>query len=149
MIEIVAYADARHRDAVVALWTATFGYTEPRNAPGTSIDRKVAWDDGLFFVATNASRVVGTVMAGYDGHRGWIYSLAVDVSARREGIGSKLLRHAEDALTRLGCMKINLQLVAENAAVAAFYEANGYAVERRISICREPPGGEPEDTIDV
>jgi ribosomal protein S18 acetylase RimI-like enzyme len=73
-------------------------------------------------------------MAGYDGHRGWLYSVAVHPSHRREGLGAKLVRHAEDALITRGCMKINLQIVSANASVADFYEALGYSIEPRISM---------------
>jgi ribosomal protein S18 acetylase RimI-like enzyme len=78
--------------------------------------------------------VAGTIMAGYDGHRGWLYSLAVAPEHRRRGIGSALVRHAEQELRKRGCLKINLQILEANAAVAAFYEALGYAVEPRVSL---------------
>ncbi len=83
--------------------------------------------------------VVGTVMAGYDGHRGWIYSMAVLPEYRGRDIGSKLLSVAEHKLGALGCMKINLQINGDNAAVVRFYEANGYNVEDRISMGKEMP----------
>ena len=90
--------------------------------------------DGLFFVAMRQDRVAGSILAGYDGHRGWLYSVAVHPSHRLVGIGSALVRHAELALVERGCMKINLQIVAGNEAVTAFYKALGYAVEDRISM---------------
>ncbi|MDM0012458.1 GNAT family acetyltransferase [Variovorax sp. J22P168] len=138
MIRIAPYEDELHRADVVALWTAAFGYATAHNAPGLSIDRKLAVADGLLFVALDeregAARVAGTVMAGYDGHRGWLYSVAVDPERRGGGIGSALVAHAEAALAALGCMKINLQIVGGNEAVTAFYEALGYVVEPRISM---------------
>jgi ribosomal protein S18 acetylase RimI-like enzyme len=73
-------------------------------------------------------------MAGYDGHRGWLYAIAVHPECRRTGLGSLLVRHAERALASIGCMKINLQLLATNEATAAFYRSLGYAVEPRISM---------------
>lgn len=132
-MEIVPFA-ACHQPAVAALWGEAFGYTEARNVPARSIARKEAWADGLFWVATDADDVLGTVMAGYDGHRGWIYSLAVRPDLRRRGIGSALLARAEAELTALGCMKINLQLLASNSETAAFYHAHGYRIEPRISM---------------
>ena len=78
--------------------------------------------------------VVGTIMAGYDGHRGWIYSVAVSPSHRRQGIGSRLVSHAERALTDRGCMKINLQIMEGNESVTAFYASLGYSVEKRVSM---------------
>lgn len=120
--------------AVVALWTRVFGYTEPQNEPGGALRRKLAIDDGLLFVAELGGEVVGTVMAGYDGHRGWIYSLAVSPESRRRGIGLALVRHVERELERRGCPKINLQILASNAATVAFYEKLGYSVEQRVSL---------------
>lgn len=131
---VVPYADRTHRRAVIALWRAAFGYDTPHNDPDLAIDRKLAVADDLFFVAVDHNAVVGTAMAGYDGHRGWLYSIAVDAAHRRRGIGAALVRHAEAALTRLGCVKINLQLADGNARVAAFYEALGYALEPRTSM---------------
>jgi ribosomal protein S18 acetylase RimI-like enzyme len=73
-------------------------------------------------------------MAGYDGHRGWLYAVAVHPEQRRVGLGERLVRCAEDALTERGCMKINLQLLASNEATAEFYRSLGYTVEPRVSM---------------
>lgn len=133
---LLPYDDELHRHEVIALWREVFGYETAHNAPGLSLDRKLAVRDGLIFVAVDAGRVVGTAMGGYDGHRGWLYSIAVHPSCRRQGLGARLVRHAETALEALGCMKINLQLVASNEATAAFYRRLGYAIEPRISMGR-------------
>ncbi len=105
-VSIQSYADARHRQAVVQLWETVFGYETAHNAPTVVIGKKLEAEDGLFFVATVEEEVVGTVLAGYDGHRGWLYSVAVHPSRRRVGLGTELIRHAEQSLGRLGCMKI-------------------------------------------
>ncbi|MPQ87214.1 GNAT family acetyltransferase [Pseudomonas sp. MAFF 730085] len=128
------YRDRQHRAQVVALWQEAFGYDTAHNLPSLAIDKKLAVNDGLFFVATDKKAVIGTVLAGYDGHRGWLYSVAVHADYRRHGLGASLVRHAEQALTALGCMKINLQITGGNDAVVGFYEALGYAVEPRISM---------------
>ncbi|KTC20211.1 acetyltransferase [Pseudomonas marginalis ICMP 9505] len=128
------YRDRQHRAQVVALWQEAFGYDTAHNLPSLAIDKKLAVNDGLFFVATDKTTVIGTVLAGYDGHRGWLYSVAVHADYRRHGLGASLVRHAEQALTALGCMKINLQITGGNDAVVGFYEALGYAVEPRISM---------------
>ncbi|UII69535.1 GNAT family acetyltransferase [Pseudomonas sp. HN11] len=128
------YRDRQHRAQVVALWQQAFGYDTAHNVPALAIDKKLAVNDGLFFVATDKKAVIGTILAGYDGHRGWLYSVAVHADYRRHGLGSSLVRHAEQALTALGCMKINLEITGGNDAVVGFYEALGYGVEPRISM---------------
>lgn len=80
------------------------------------------------------STVIGTILAGYDGHRGWLYSLCVATKHQKKGIGTALVQHAEAALVKLGCVKINLQIVSDNAAVVRFYEKLGYKTEPRISM---------------
>ena len=106
----------------------------PHNQPCVIINNKLKHDDSLFFVAQESQRVLGTIMAGYDGHRGWIYAVAVHPDRKRTGIGSALLRHAEQALESLGCVKINVQTMEENVRAQAFYSASGYTVEKRISL---------------
>jgi ribosomal protein S18 acetylase RimI-like enzyme len=130
-------------DAVTALWNRVFGYPEPRNEPARVIADKLAFDD-LLLVAVDGEQLIGTIMLGYDGHRGWLYRAAVAESARRSGVGRALVRRAEAALAALGCAKINLQLHAHNEAGARFWQALGYSVEPRISMGKntfEPPAG--------
>ena len=134
LLNIVPFDNATHRSQVMQMWRASFGYDTAHNEPGLVIDKKRALHDGLFFVATVAGEVVGTVMAGYDGHRGWLYSVAVSLGHRKLGAGRQLVAHAEQALTRLGCLKINLQLLQSNAATAAFYASLGYVAEPRVSM---------------
>jgi ribosomal protein S18 acetylase RimI-like enzyme len=136
---IEPYDDQRHRDDVIAIWQAAFGYDTPHNAPDIVIDRKLGVRDQLFFVARVQGRVVGTILAGYDGHRGWLYSVAVDAGHRHAGIGTSLVRHAERALTALGCVKINLQVIGGNRQVTDFYRSLGYVVEDRISMGKRVP----------
>ena len=132
--KMVSYEDEVHREEVMALWRDEFSYDAPHNDPARSIDCKCAIDDHLFLVAVNAEgRLVGTVMAGYDGHRGWIYSLAVAKDCRSQGVGSRLLQVAEARLEARGCVKINLQIIEGND-VAGFYAAHGYVVEPRVSM---------------
>jgi len=126
--------NAVHRSQVVALWKTVFGYETAHNNPALVIDKKVEVDDQLFFVAVVDTTVVGTIMAGYDGHRGWIYSVAVSPSHRRQGIGSRLVSHAERALTCKGCVKINLQIMEGNESVAGFYASLGFSIEKRVSM---------------
>jgi ribosomal protein S18 acetylase RimI-like enzyme len=128
------YVDATDRLQVVELWRKVFGYETAHNEPNLAISKKIAMNDGLFFVAVENTDIVGTIMAGYDGHRGWLYSVAVDSNKRLSGLGSSLVHHAEIALADLGCMKVNLQLLDTNEATAAFYKSIGYSVEPRLSM---------------
>jgi ribosomal protein S18 acetylase RimI-like enzyme len=132
-MDIRPYRD-EDEPAVVDLWDQVFSSASPHNAPRLSISRKTRHDDGLFLVATLDGELVGTVMGGYDGHRGWIYSLAVAPLHRRRGIGTALVLRVEELLQERGSVKINLQLRGDNAAVAGFYERLGYRVEDRVSM---------------
>ena len=125
---------SEHFDGVRALWEEAFPNNPPRNRAEFAIPAKLAVQPELLLVALDGGAVVGTAMAGYDGHRGWLYSIAVKQSHRRVGIGTLLIREAERRLAQLGCAKVNLQVRAENAAVAAFYRNLGYEVEERVSM---------------
>jgi ribosomal protein S18 acetylase RimI-like enzyme len=134
MLTIAPY-DPCDENAVVALWERCFeGHLTGHNEPRGAIARKTAFQPDLFFVAKLDGDIVGTTMAGYDGHRGWMYSVAVDPTARRDGIGRALLQHAERALVSLGCQKINLQVRESNADVIAFYQRCGYAIDPVLSM---------------
>jgi ribosomal protein S18 acetylase RimI-like enzyme len=135
-IQIRHYDDEDH-DAVVALWNTLDPGGSGYNDPAVAVARKAAIGDGLFFVAETGGTVIGTVLGGYDGHRGWIYGLAVDPAYQRNGIGSALVHQIERLLRMRGCPKINLQVRAGNEAVIAFYERLGFAVEDRISMGKE------------
>jgi ribosomal protein S18 acetylase RimI-like enzyme len=111
--------------AVIDLWQRC-NLVVPQNEPRKDIATKLAVQDNLFFVGTVSSHVVATVMAGYDGHRGWIYYLAVDPDYQRQQIGRRMMETAESALQKRGCPKINLQVRASNRTVIAFYKRLGF-----------------------
>lgn len=138
--EIKTFDNKEHRNEVIDIWTSIFGYKDPRNNPSLVIDNKLAVNDNLFFIAMENGKIVGTIMAGYDGHRGWIYSLAVIPEKRKANVGTKLLKHTENELKKLGCVKINLQIYKNNEIVKEFYLRNGYDIEERISMGKEIPG---------
>jgi ribosomal protein S18 acetylase RimI-like enzyme len=115
--------------AVIQLWTACNLIT-PLNDPSRDIQRKLAQQPELFLVAVDSNkRIVGTVMAGYEGHRGWINYLAVYPEKRRLGIGRRMMEEAQKRLRALGCPKINLQVRSSNTAVINFYRQLGYTVD--------------------
>jgi ribosomal protein S18 acetylase RimI-like enzyme len=113
-------------DAVVALWHAA-GLVRPWNDPHRDIARKKQVQRELFLVAEDAGAVVGTAMAGYDGHRGWVYYVAVAPERQGGGLGALLMAEAEARLLALGCPKVNVQVRSGNEPVAAFYDRLGYA----------------------
>src|SRR5208282_3401857 len=131
-MEIRLYENS-DEEAVAALWREVLPDPAPHNDPLTSIRMKLEVGRDLFFVAVEKD-VIGTAMGGYDGHRGWIYSVAVSPQHRKRGIGSTLVRQVEAALIRRGCLKANLQVLNSNREVVAFYEKLGFRVEERISM---------------
>ena len=120
------------QDAVIALWEAC-GLVVPQNDPRRDIQTKIQFQADLFLVAMAEDRLVGTVMAGYEGHRGWINYLAVAPAQRRRGIAKKMMASAEKKLHALGCPKINLQVRRTNTTVINFYRAIGFMEDEVIS----------------
>lgn len=123
---------AEDRDSVVALWQRC-DLTRPWNDPFRDIERKIASQPALFFVAEIEGRVVGSAMAGWDGHRGWVNYLAVDPEERCRGLGRALMDAAENALVDLGCPKINVQIRHGNDAVD-FYRRLGFREDEVVSM---------------
>ena len=131
-MKVRRYRDA-DRDALVDLWRTVFPDDPPHNEPAQMLAAKLVVDD-LILVADGDEELAGACMAGYDGHRGWLYAVAVRDPYRRHGTGSALVNAAIAALQELGCIKVNLQIRATNTAVAAFYESLGFTVEERLSM---------------
>lgn len=114
-------------DTVIDLWREC-GLTRPWNDPRSDIARKLASQPELFLVAESGGVVIGSVMAGYDGHRGWMYYLACSPDHRGRGIATKLVEEVEQRLEALGCPKSQLMVRADNAGAIGFYTALGYEV---------------------
>ena len=127
--------DESDRADVIALWRRC-DLTRPWNDPDADVDRKVAHDSAGFLVGTVDGFVVASVMAGYDGHRGWINYLAVDPDRRGSGLGADVMRAAEQHLAGLGCPKINLQVRTSNVDAVRFYESIGYTTDEVVSLGR-------------
>lgn len=113
----------------VALWHVC-GLTRPWNDPLADLERALEGPASTVLGAVEAGRLVGTVMVGHDGHRGWVYYLAVDPELRRQGLGRALMQSAESWLREQGTPKVQLMVRADNEAVLAFYERLGYADQR-------------------
>ena len=131
-MEIRKYTE-KDKQSLIELWETVFSDDPPHNEPSKVLVAKLAVDD-LVFVAEDNNRIIGACMAGYDGHRGWLYALAVLPQYRRTGTGSSLVEHAMQCLQEIGCIKANLQIRSTNAGVAAFYESLGFIREDRISM---------------
>jgi ribosomal protein S18 acetylase RimI-like enzyme len=124
---------AADREPLVELWRRC-ELIRPWNNPYRDIERKLARDGENLLVLEENGELVGSVMVGYDGHRGWVNYLAVSPDRRGRGLGRMLMAHAEERLRALGCAKVNLQVRASNNAVIQFYLRMGYAVDDVVSL---------------
>jgi ribosomal protein S18 acetylase RimI-like enzyme len=131
VMEIRPFEDV-DEDAVIALWERC-GLLRSWNDPRQDIARKRRLQRELFLVGTADGAIIATVMAGYDGHRGWINYLAVDPAQQRKGFGRALMDEAARRLEALGCPKINLQVRRENTAAVSFYQRIGFREDAVLS----------------
>lgn len=118
---------------VVALWQAC-GLTRPWNDPYKGIARKLTVQRELFLVGELDGAVVATVMAGFEGHRGWVNYLAVAPALRGRGYGAALMKVVEERFVQAGCPKVNLLVRSTNTAVLDFYRRLGYAPDEAIPL---------------
>ena len=133
--------DPSDEDSVIQLWTDC-GLVAPWNNPHRDIQRKLKIQPEMFLVARSDGQIIATVMAGYDGHRGWINYLAVHPQHQHSGIGRRMMDEAEGRLRAVGCPKINLQVRSKNAGVIEFYERIGFKRDDVMSLGKrlEPDG---------
>jgi len=125
MTLVIRSFESADEAAVVALWHAA-GLTRSWNDPHADIRRKQAVQPELFLVGEVDREIVATAMAGYDGHRGSVYYLAVGAAHQRCGYGRALMVEIERRLEALGCPKLNLMVRHDNRAALGFYERLGY-----------------------
>ncbi|QSJ20929.1 GNAT family acetyltransferase [Nostoc sp. UHCC 0702] len=111
---------------VIELWHRC-NLVVPWNDPKRDIELKLQFQPHLFLVAEMDSLIIASVMAGYEGHRGWINYLAVSPDYQCKGIGRLIMEAAEAELKKLGCVKVNLQVRSSNKSVIAFYEKLGFS----------------------
>jgi ribosomal protein S18 acetylase RimI-like enzyme len=119
--------------AVVQLWKDC-NIVVPWNDPHRDIRRKLAVQPELFLVGVLSGEIVASVMAGYDGHRGWLNYLAVAPRFRRRGIGRRIVKEAEARLREMGCPKINIQIRTGNTQVIEFYQRIGFKPDDVVSM---------------
>ena len=131
-LEIRPYRES-DQDAVVTLWQEC-ALVRPWNDPVKDIHRKLRMQRDLFLVGSVDGELVATVMAGYEGHRGWINYLAVAAKHRRRGFGRRMMSAAEARLRALGCPKISLQIRDSNSDLAAYYRSLGFEEDAVLSM---------------
>lgn len=119
--------------AVIALWQAC-GLTRPWNPPRRDFDQALTGPSSTILVARDAGAIAGSVMVGFDGHRGWVYYLAVSPARQGEGLGRALMAAAEDWLRTRDAPKIQLMVRGDNDAARGFYEAIGYELQDVVTI---------------
>ena len=124
--------DPSDEAAVVQLWRDC-DLVVPWNDPHKDVQRKIKVQPEMFLIGYSDNQVIATVMAGYDGHRGWINYLAVHPDHQRTGIGRRMMEEAENRLRKMGCPKINLQVRRSNTAVIEFYKAIGFKPDYVVS----------------
>ncbi|HTW91978.1 MAG TPA: GNAT family acetyltransferase [bacterium] len=120
-------------DGVLEVWSLARMATPERN-PRSEIQKKLRHSPESFFVGMLEDKVVSTVMVGYDGHRGWIYLLAVRPELQRKGIGRQMMEYAENWLREHGCVKVKLQIDESRGDVPGFYRKLGYEVQPLVSM---------------
>ncbi len=123
----------KYQDAVIDLWNQC-DLIVPQNDPLQDIQKKLDFQPEFFFIALVDEQLIGSIMVGYEGHRGWINYLAVLPSFQKRGYGRKLVEKAIVEMRKIGCLKINLQVRSGNASAVEFYKHLGFEEEDRISL---------------
>ncbi|UGY17067.1 GNAT family acetyltransferase [Bradyrhizobium septentrionale] len=139
-LSIAPIADADVTD-VVALWQAC-GLTRPWNDPSADIALARRGPNSAVLVGRDAGAIVATAMVGHDGHRGWVYYVAVDPRRQGEGLGRTMMQAVEDWLRQAGVSKLQLLVRRENAKASAFYQTLGYEESTSVMLAKWLDGRE-------
>jgi ribosomal protein S18 acetylase RimI-like enzyme len=129
--------------SIISLWERC-ELLRPWNDPKRDIQRKLRVQPEMFLVGTLGDQVVATVMAGYEGHRGWVNYLAVAPEHRHEGLGRAIMLAVEQLLENAGCPKINVQVRGTNPSAVEFYRRLGYQVDDVVSLGKRLEHDGPE-----
>lgn len=129
----IGEAAASDAEAVIALWREC-GLTRPWNDPQQDFDRALAWPASTILVARERAALLGSAMIGYDGHRGWVYYLAVSPTHQRSGLGRRIMDAAADWLRERGAPKIQLMVRTSNSATLDFYSALGFERQETVTL---------------
>lgn len=129
----IGEAAASEAEAVIALWQEC-GLTRPWNDPRQDFERALAWPASTILVARDGVTLLGSAMIGYDGHRGWVYYLAVSPAHQRSGLGRRMMDAAVSWLRDRGAPKIQLMVRTSNAATLDFYAALGFERQEAVTL---------------
>jgi ribosomal protein S18 acetylase RimI-like enzyme len=140
---IIRPYDPGDKEKVINLWLKC-NLVVPQNNPGKDIERKLKVNPDWFLIGVLEGKLVATCMVGYEGHRGWINYLAVDLNHQRKGIGRQMMEKAENILKAAGCPKINLQVRETNTEVIQFYKSIGYQIEPMVNMGKRLEYDEPK-----
>jgi len=140
-LSIAPIGDADVAD-VIALWRAC-GLTRPWNDPAADIALARRGPNSAILIGRDGDAMIATAMVGHDGHRGWVYYVAVDPARREKGFGRAIMNAAEDWLRQAGIAKLQLMVRRENAKAGAFYQSIGYAESQTIVFAKWLDGREP------
>ncbi len=132
---LIGLLDVGEIEQVAALWQAC-GLTRPWNDPGADARRALDGPSSTILAARRGGDLVGSVMVGDDGHRGWVYYMSVRPGDQGSGIGRVLMAAAEDWLRQRGVPKLNLMVRGDNLPARGFYEALGYAENDVVVLAR-------------
>ncbi len=133
MITQIRPFEIQDKDSVIQLWKDC-DLVVPWNNPDDDIQRKLKVQPELFLVMCCTDQIIATVMAGYDGHRGWINYLAVHPQHRQSGRGRQMVNKVEKLLLEKGCPKINLQVRSTNVEVIQFYRNIGFKTDDVVGL---------------
>jgi len=140
-LSIAPIGDADVAD-VIALWQLC-GLTRPWNDPAADIALARRGPNSTVLIGRDGGAMIATAMVGHDGHRGWVYYVAVDPARREKGFGRAIMNAAEDWLRQACIAKLQLMVRRENAKAGAFYQSIGYAESQTIVLAKWLDGREP------
>jgi ribosomal protein S18 acetylase RimI-like enzyme len=138
----IAAIDDTDIAGVIALWQ-TCGLTRPWNDPAADIALARKGSNATVLVGRDRRSIVATVLVGHDGHRGWVYYLAVDPDHRHKGYGRVMMDAAENWLRERGLEKLQLMVRPDNDQVKTFYQSLGYSEQERIIYAKWLDGRAP------
>ena len=129
----IRHFEKKDRETVIRLWRVC-DLVRPWNDPNKDIDRKLEFQPELFFVGIVGEEIIASAMAGYDGHRGSVFYLAVAPNCQGKGYGQQIMAYIETKLTQLGCPKLNIVVRSSNEKDLGFYKALSYSKDEVASI---------------